>query len=922
MASSKVYPNSYFNSYFGNRQELLNFLDADCLKNANFAGITVHEFRGEIATVVSYLKRSPSGDEICEYQVLIRDNPYNRGLSDDPLYIPIASNPPGQAGLSAFQIANEAEPTVSNFTITFDDEEVVELSFEPIPLSVFTDTIVTFNSVDALYENLIGLLDDDTTVTGGTGSDGIEVGAGNDTVDGNGGDDFVAKWKSGDLTYDGGEGSDWFSLQAATGAIYREPLIQQFTVDLTTGLGTNPYGGALNFTSVENVIGTNEADVINGNDSGNIIGDGLFDTGADHVNALGGDDTVKITQFSAGGDYDGGDGFDTLFFQYGSGNHTLDLVAPQNNAGMFAGTAIAGFERYEIGRDLVTANGSFSFNGSSEAETVIVQSGAVNADLGGGNDIFILADSFATGPFIVNGGNGASTDTLLFTQGFGVNVLDLESPDNNTGIFNGSTFDDFEVFQVRVVQDSNGNPFSFGTLDFRAGAARPDPVVVFGSARADVISGGSASDYLSGLEGDDLLTGLGGEDIFTLFSLGGTDTITDFTIGEDQLLVLDDGVGLGDVSVQQNGADTIVTVNIPQPAPVAGVAFLSVPDVLAEIVLEDVDAGAFEASLGQSLLFDSQSTAEDDAYLFEQNTPLKVSMDDGVLANDNVGNNPIVQIVSTTSNGDLELNDDGSFLFTPDLDFIGQDSFTYRVTSAEGESLATVALSGPGPITGTPDDDVLDGTSNSDIIQALAGNDIINGSSGNDSIDGDEGDDVVVYNGVRNDFQHDLMADSTVTVVKPGGGTDTVVEVERIEFDDGALLYDVATPNLGFGYRIYQASFDRTPDEGGVLFWIGILDQLDGQGWSQYEKEQFLANQFIQSDEFKALFGANPTNEQYIDAMYLNVLDRLPDQGGYDFWVGGMEQGLTREDILIAFTKSDENVARTAPDLDDGVWVV
>ncbi len=31
---------------------------------------------------------------------------------------------------------------------------------------------------------------------------------------------------------------------------------------------------------------------------------------------------------------------------------------------------------------------------------------------------------------------------------------------------------------------------------------------------------------------------------------------------------------------------------------------------------------------------------------------------------------------------------------------------------------------------------------------------------------------------------------------------------------------------------------------------------------------------------------------------------------------------LTREDILIAFTKSDGNVDCTAPDHDDGVWLV
>ena len=56
--------------------------------------------------------------------------------------------------------------------------------------------------------------------------------------------------------------------------------------------------------------------------------------------------------------------------------------------------------------------------------------------------------------------------------------------------------------------------------------------------------------------------------------------------------------------------------------------------------------------------------------------------------------------------------------------------------------------------------------------------------------------------------------------------------------------------------------------------------------------------------------------------MYQNVLFRLPDQEGYDFWVGGMEAGLSREDILIAFTQSQENINNNIANLDDGVWVV
>jgi len=83
-----------------------------------------------------------------------------------------------------------------------------------------------------------------------------------------------------------------------------------------------------------------------------------------------------------------------------------------------------------------------------------------------------------------------------------------------------------------------------------------------------------------------------------------------------------------------------------------------------------------------------------------------------------------------------------------------------------------------------------------------------------------------------------------------------------------------------------------------------------------------LARQFIESEEFKLLYGTNLTDEDYIDAMYQNVLGRLPDQAGYDFWVGELELGFTREHILVAFTESEENGIRTADNVDDGFWVV
>ena len=54
----------------------------------------------------------------------------------------------------------------------------------------------------------------------------------------------------------------------------------------------------------------------------------------------------------------------------------------------------------------------------------------------------------------------------------------------------------------------------------------------------------------------------------------------------------------------------------------------------------------------------------------------------------------------------------------------------------------------------------------------------------------------------------------------------------------------------------------------------------------------------------------------------MNVLGRPPDQEGFDFWVWVMDVGYSREQLLVFFAKSVENTEKTAPDLDDGVWVV
>ena len=136
-------------------------------------------------------------------------------------------------------------------------------------------------------------------------------------------------------------------------------------------------------------------------------------------------------------------------------------------------------------------------------------------------------------------------------------------------------------------------------------------------------------------------------------------------------------------------------------------------------------------------------------------------------------------------------------------------------------------------------------------------------------------------------------------------------DVERVEFSDGTVA---VSPEAFQVYRLYQAALDRVPDIGGVSYWI---DRAEHDA-----SIKAIANEFIVSNEFVSAYGENPTNEEYVDLLYNNVLGRDPDQGGYDYWTGQMDNGLDRADMLLAFADCDENIALTGAATADGVWII
>ena len=107
--------------------------------------------------------------------------------------------------------------------------------------------------------------------------------------------------------------------------------------------------------------------------------------------------------------------------------------------------------------------------------------------------------------------------------------------------------------------------------------------------------------------------------------------------------------------------------------------------------------------------------------------------------------------------------------------------------------------------------------------------------------------------------------------------------------------------------RLYRAAFDRVPEAGGLRFWV---ERYQGD-----DTMLTLAANFIASGESIAIYGEDPTDEEFLTIVYTNVLGRGPDGGGLAFWLNQLDEGRTRASVLAAFADSPENIelSSTAP---------
>ena len=107
--------------------------------------------------------------------------------------------------------------------------------------------------------------------------------------------------------------------------------------------------------------------------------------------------------------------------------------------------------------------------------------------------------------------------------------------------------------------------------------------------------------------------------------------------------------------------------------------------------------------------------------------------------------------------------------------------------------------------------------------------------------------------------------------------------------------------------RLYQAFFHREPDLGGLNYWIKKRKAGTKLG--------VIAANFAGSSEFKTAYG-KLNDHDFVDLVYGNVLQRKPDTAGLNHWVAKLAGGMSRGDMMVAFSESSEGQRVLGPEVD------
>lgn len=182
----------------------------------------------------------------------------------------------------------------------------------------------------------------------------------------------------------------------------------------------------------------------------------------------------------------------------------------------------------------------------------------------------------------------------------------------------------------------------------------------------------------------------------------------------------------------------------------------------------------------------------------------------------------------------------------------------------------------------------------------LFGNNVDNqlkGGAGNDYLDGRGGLDTAVFSGVRASYNISIQSDDSVRVTDTRAnkdGSDLLVNVERAQFADGKVAFDL-DGNAGFVAKLIGAIYGADSVKIPSLVGLGLSYVDNGVSFEQL-------TQAALNDRL----GANYSNQECVNLLYQNLTGEAAPAGDMAYWQSAIQGGsLSTEGLAqIAFAHS------------------